>query len=766
MKLKQKVISVLLMIALLLSAAGPYTAAAAQNIPLSMELSADTVAVGETVTLTVRTEQAFSVRGAGITVYYDETLLQPDLTASSAAVPFTVSGPVEVGGKKALRISFLPQENAVAFDANDVLAILQFKALSMTDSTELSVGAAYLYDGDLQMISVNLPDAACLQIKKPNGFVPVTGVTLDKTEVTLAEGASTTLTASVTPADATEQRVVWSSSDPKVATVSDGRIKTLSQGTAIITAVTKDGGFTASCTVRVVAADAGYTVTMPSDSSVSIGETVKIPVAIGHVDKTTGYNAFDIAIEYDPQVLELVSTQLSGVTISTTPGKVEVLCYGETKPAGSVPFVLEFQALRTGDTKVSITSARVDNSENAVIQNASQATVLDGVTRIRITGYPVSLPNGFTGADTAIPQEDYTFYRPDDSLEYTVSATVGGKPVPVEDKGDGSYTIRGTYVTGPIIITASKTGKHFKVTLGTDMTGSSTAQFGTDYGAMLNKEPGYVYQVRITISGKPYTGYGVFDGQYVIPGNDITGDIVFTVTKTKIGLPDGEYLDVTISGSGAGVAESNESIVAEGETYTLVLKPEAGYAYHVSYQMGNGEWMTLMPDANGDYAIKNVTADLHILVEKSLAVQTSIHNYLTLDKQTMLLVLAHLELEEGKVLTCHGEAMYYSESYNAWAYLLITDSSMDTVQNQLVFAIAEGTRQVIKQHHYDINGSGYVDINDAQLVYDIYNARQDDFLYVSMVKFLRSDVNGDKKVNVQDAAMVVQAILQEKEDRV
>ena len=275
-----------------------------------------------------------------------------------------------------------------------------------------------------------------------------------------------------------------------------------------------------------------------------------------------------------------------------------------------------------------------------------------------------------------------------------------------------------------------------------------------------------MYQVRITIGGNPYTGYGVYDGQYSIPGNDITGDIVFTVTKTKIELPDEEYVDVTITGSGAGAAEENEQIVKTGETYTLVLNQQAGYTYYVSYRMDNGQLVILMPDANGNYVIANVTVDLHIIVEKSLAVQASIHNYVTLDHKTIFLVLAQMELEEGKVLTYHGEAMYYSEAYNAWAYLVITDSGMDAVQEQMMFAISQGTRQVIEQHHYDVNGSGYVDINDAQLVYDIYNAKQDSFLHVNMIKFLRSDINGDKKVNVQDAATVVQAILQEKEDSV
>ncbi|MDI9471377.1 MAG: hypothetical protein QM221_00465, partial [Bacillota bacterium] len=58
----------------------------------------------------------------------------------------------------------------------------------------------------------------------------------------------------------------------------------------------------------------------------------------------------------------------------------------------------------------------------------------------------------------------------------------------------------------------------------------------------------------------------------------------------------------------------------------------------------------------------------------------------------------------------------------------------------------------------DVNMSGLVDINDAQLVYDIYNGKYQDFTVVVMQKFLYADVNADKIVNVTDAAAVVAAI--------
>jgi hypothetical protein len=59
----------------------------------------------------------------------------------------------------------------------------------------------------------------------------------------------------------------------------------------------------------------------------------------------------------------------------------------------------------------------------------------------------------------------------------------------------------------------------------------------------------------------------------------------------------------------------------------------------------------------------------------------------------------------------------------------------------------------------DVNISGTTDINDAQLVYDMYNNVYQDIATVGMVKFLRADIGGDRVIDVLDAAAVVSAIL-------
>lgn len=86
------------------------------------------------------------------------------------------------------------------------------------------------------------------------GAIATTGVKLSKTSLSMLAGKSTTLIAAVSPSNATNKSVTWSSSNTSVATVNQNGIVTAkSRGTAVITCKTKSGGYTASCKVTVSA---------------------------------------------------------------------------------------------------------------------------------------------------------------------------------------------------------------------------------------------------------------------------------------------------------------------------------------------------------------------------------------------------------------------------------------------------------------------------------------------------------------------------------
>ena len=86
----------------------------------------------------------------------------------------------------------------------------------------------------------------------PTETVAVTGVTLNKPSTSIQVGRSEQLSATVTPADASNPSVSWSSSNPAIARVDEsGTVTAVTEGSAEITVTTTDGGFTASCTVTV-----------------------------------------------------------------------------------------------------------------------------------------------------------------------------------------------------------------------------------------------------------------------------------------------------------------------------------------------------------------------------------------------------------------------------------------------------------------------------------------------------------------------------------
>ena len=97
---------------------------------------------------------------------------------------------------------------------------------------------------------------ACEDHPQEPDIVAVTSVTLNESALSLKEGRNVTLSATITPDDATNQNVTWKSSDPDIATVdTNGKIRALKPGTATITVITEDGGKTAICTVTVEPGD-------------------------------------------------------------------------------------------------------------------------------------------------------------------------------------------------------------------------------------------------------------------------------------------------------------------------------------------------------------------------------------------------------------------------------------------------------------------------------------------------------------------------------
>ena len=108
-------------------------------------------------------------------------------------------------------------------------------------------------------------------------LVPVTGITVDKTSVTINVGSSTTLRATVQPENATNKNLKWTSSNSSVASVnSKGVVTGKKEGKATITVTTEDGSYTATIEVTVRYVPVTGITLNPTSKTIKVGETTKI----------------------------------------------------------------------------------------------------------------------------------------------------------------------------------------------------------------------------------------------------------------------------------------------------------------------------------------------------------------------------------------------------------------------------------------------------------------------------------------------------------
>lgn len=512
------------------------------------------------------------------------------------------------------------------------------------------------------------------------------------------------------------------------------------------------------------AAAKGYTVSLGADKQVASGQIVEIPVAIGNNDGKTTYNAYDMTFSFDPAILTLnmEATSIEGYRVIPGNGTVRIVRYGKAAELGDA-LTLSFVAAGQGNSDVKVTEACVDANANAVEFDAPAAAILDDTAVITVSGYTVTLPDDFTRTDaegSVIAAGGTLTFKPvDPNYDYTVTVTVGGgEATTVSPDEDGIYTVPN--VNGNVVVTSTKTAKSFNVTLGADTTGAATATYQTDYTFNLTPADGYVYKMAVTIGDKAYTGFTAKvndDGTttYTIPGADITGEIVINSNKQVKPL---ETYKVTFAGTGAGDA-TGESTVQEKANYTFTVAKQKNFEYTITATMG-GKNVTITEGADNTYTIASVTGDLVITIEKksTLTMEVAVSEYVQMDNKTVFLVTVTGTPEEGKAFAYGDNVMYKTTAYgeNVYSWLVIVDKNeaFTVATAEANINQASATAEEVKQS-YDVNETGVVDINDAQLTYDIYSGKYTDFEKVSVRKFLRADVNLDKAVNSTDAVAVV-----------
>ena len=159
--------------------------------------------------------------------------------------------------------------------------------------------------------------------------VSVTGVSLNKTSLSLVEGGSESLTATVSPDNATNKAVSWKSSDTGVATVDgSGKVTAVKAGSTTITVTTTDGGKTATCSVTVTSKTVSVTGVKLDNGKLELkaGETAQLTATVEPSD------ASDKSLEWTSSDAKVATVDASGKVTAVGVGSATITV--KTKDGG------------------------------------------------------------------------------------------------------------------------------------------------------------------------------------------------------------------------------------------------------------------------------------------------------------------------------------------------------------------------------------------------------------------------------------------------
>ena len=540
----------------------------------------------------------------------------------------------------------------------------------------------------------------------------------------------------------------------------------------------------------------GYTVSMGADQQVAAGQQVRIPVTVASGEKgITGFNAYDMTFTYDPAALTLNTKTgaAANLTVEDNNGTVRVRRYGDAVPLGEA-LALEFTAKATATSAVTLTNAKFDLDANSINFDAPEATISDADTVVNANNFTVTLPDAFTSDETRLVPKggSFTFKPVDSHYTYTFTVKMGDSATEGLTFGaNDTYTIEN--ISGNVEVTyTGKTPKQYDVKYKIDedveqdvTKGPETVTYLNDYSFVVTPRAGYSYRVIYSVdNGDPFVHTVIAvptandDGTltYTIPGKEIVGGVeIWIDPNTESGIP------VVFTGNGVeDAASGNASSMGKNMPYYFTLNQRESCDYTVTayYQplatptaskrpatvrsLGNGKYVVEAVNYNDYLYVYARSWNLVVKVEKvsHSAEEVTVSKYLELNDKTMMLVTVKGTPEGGSAFTYDGNTMYKVEGYGTdrYAWLVIVDKGQTLTQEEEAaakVAISAADNVVTITLGFDVNMTGKVDVNDAQLVYDMYNGTYSDFTKVSVEKFLRADVNATKVVDHTDAVAIV-----------
>ena len=281
--------------------------------------------------------------------------------------------------------------------------------------------------------------------------VPVTGVTLSQTELSLTEGNTAQLTATVKPDDATNKNVTWSSDDTSVATVdATGKVTAVSAGTATITVTTVDGGYKDTCQVTVTAALVPVSgVTLNKDSlALGVGDTETLTATVAPA------NAANQSVTWASSAPSVATVDAAGKVTAVAPGTATITATTVDGGFTATCAVTVRPDIPPANPNYRITVEATQGGTVTADPTAAKAGTTVTLTPVPDRGYQVgavAVTDRFGEAVAVTENADgtYTFTMPNGQV--TVTVTFEQAPLPFHDVTEGDWfydAVRYAYETG------------------------------------------------------------------------------------------------------------------------------------------------------------------------------------------------------------------------------------------------------------------------------------------------------------------------------
>ena len=416
---------------------------------------------------------------------------------------------------------------------------------------------------------------------------------------------------------------------------------------------------------------------------------------------------------------------------------------------------------------------------------------------------------------------DFTFNAADKHYDYTLNITTNGETKQVK-MTTGSYTIQNVTDNVEVTVAENgKVGKTYtikyvvednttdeaekKATVAdlVEYTGT-TVQYPANYNFTV-KFPGTSFKTLVSFTPDKNTSQSERqengDCKYTLLGDTLTGDENNEITVTVKKVKNDALKNIIVEGNGADAFDAtNEKNFYAGENYTYKLNlSEQYYDYTIGVwyfkPLGNDRYdikfLTPKQNDDGSYTIVDMPAyDVTIRITKTpKAVDpnaVNVSEYLNLNDKTVYIVTVYGNTtitSGGQITQQNGysydgnlmyNTFYYKDEHgdNGHSYLIMVNKGETLDRNAVVAKLKfveklnndqvksiDMSGAVAGSMASDVNASGTTDVNDLQLIYDLYNGVYDSFDQASMKKFLLADRTKDRTLNSQDAVSLASQVI-------